>query len=228
MRVKSVFAGSSCLARGDTLTASESNAEPIREEVIVGTLFVTVQATDGRVLETILPVGLCLKPEARKREPRQSVTLEIRFCAPDGTDLDEIKGAIGEDEIGSFGPSHLGRYRDALETADEECAYWGEKTESSGVSKLIVEINAAHPRFKRLLKSISTAEERIRVKESIVQDIVLDCYQHSFRLEDVPEGVHEAVFTDPDDAKRAAEICLNFDKELRLLERGKAAKNRSL
>jgi hypothetical protein len=209
-----------------TLTGSESDAEPIREEVVVGNLFVTVQATDGRVLETILPVGLRPKPETRKREPRQSVTLEIRFCAPDGIDLDEIKSAIGEEEIASFGPSHLGRYRDALGAADEECVYWGDKTESSGVSKLVVEINAAHSRFKRLLQSISTAEERIRVKESIVQDIVLDCYQHSFRLEDVPEGVHEQVFTDPDDAKRAAEICLNFDKALRLLERGKTAKNR--
>ncbi len=209
-----------------TLTASESDAEPIREEVVVGNLFVTVQATDGRVLERSLPVGLRPKPEARKREPRQSVTLEIRFCAPDGIDLDEIKGAIGEEEIGSFGSSYLGRYRDALGAADEECAYWGEKTESSGVSKLVVEINAAHSRFKRLLQSISTAEEKIRVKESIVQDIVLDCYQHSFRLEDVPEGVHEQVFTDPDEAKRAAEICLNFDKALRLLERGKTARNR--
>ena len=94
------------------------------------------------------------------------------------------------------------------------------------MSKLIVEINAAHSRFKRLLQSISAAEEKIRVKESIVQDIVLDCYQHSFRLEDVPEGVHEQVFTDPDEAKRAAEICLNFDKALRIMEREKAARNR--
>lgn len=210
-----------------TLTASELDAEPIREEVVVGNLFVTIQATDGRVLETILPVGLRPKPETRKREPRQSVTLEIRFCAPDGIDLDEIKGAIGEEEIGSFGPSHLGRYRYALGVAEGECAYWGEKTESTGVSKLIVEINAAHFRFKRLLQSISTAQERIRVKESIVQDIVLDCYQHSFRLEDMPESVHEQVFTDPDDAKRAAEICLNFDKALRILERERSAKSRA-
>ena len=209
-----------------TLTASESDAEPILEETVAGNLFVTVQATDGRVLETILPVGLRPKPEIRKREPRQSVTLEIRFCAPEGIDLNEIKAAVGEDEIGSFGPSHLGRYRDALEAADEECAYWGEKTESSGASKLVVEINAAHSRFKRLLQSISTTEERIRVKESIVQDIVLDCYQHSFRLEDVPEKVHLEVFTEPDDATRAAEICLNFDKALRLLEQGKSARNR--
>src|SRR5207247_6575074 len=105
-----------------TLTTSESATESIQGEVVVGNLFVTVQATDGRVLERSLPVGLRPKPEVRKRKPRQSVTLEIRFCAPDGIDLDEIKGAIGEEEIGTFGPSYLGRYRDALGVADEECA----------------------------------------------------------------------------------------------------------
>lgn len=124
-----------------TLTVSESEADPITEQIVAGTLFVTIQATDGRVLERSLPVGLRSKPEARLRKPRQSVTLEIRFCVPDGIDLNEIKAAIGEEEIGSFGPSHLGRYRDALEVADGECAYWGDKTESSGLSKLVVEIN---------------------------------------------------------------------------------------
>jgi hypothetical protein len=84
-----------------------------------------------------------------------------------------------------------------------ECAYWGEKSETGGISKLIVEINAAHSHFKRLLQSIATVEDRIRVKEATVQDIVLDCYQHSFRLEDVPEIVHEQVFTEPDDARRS-------------------------
>lgn len=186
----------------------------------------TIQATDGRVLERSLPVGLRSKPEARLRKLRQSVTLEIRFCVPDGMDLNEIKAAIGEEEIGSFGPSHLGRYRDALEVADGECAYWGDKTESNGLSKLVVEINAAHSRFKRLLQSVPTAEERIRMKESIVQDIVLDCYQHSFRLEDVPEIVYLQTFTENDEATRAAEICLNFDKALRLLEQGKTSRNR--
>lgn len=210
-----------------TLTALESEADPIVEQIVAGTLFVTIQAADGRVLERSLPVGLRSKPEARLRKPHQSVTLEIRFCAPDGIDLNEIKAAIGEDEIGGFGPSHLGRYRDALDVAEGECAYWGDKTESSGLSKLVVEINAAHSRFKRLLQSIPSADERIRIKESIVQDIVLDCYQHSFRLEDLPEGVHEQVFTEPSDATRAAEICLNFDKALRLLDREKTAKPRA-
>lgn len=209
-----------------TLTASESDAEPIRGEVVAGNLFVTIQAADGRVLERSLSVGLGPKPEARQRKPRQSVALEILFCAPNGTDVDELKRILGEAEISSFGPSYLGRYREALDVADVDCAYWGNKSESSGVSRLVVEINAAHSRFKRLLQSISTAEERTRAKESIVQDIVLDCYQHIFRLEDMPERVHEEVVTQPDDPTRAAEICLNFDKALRLLEQGKTARNR--
>ena len=209
-----------------TLTASESDAQPILEDVVVGNLFVTIQAADGRVLERSLSVGLGPKPEARQRKPRQSVTLEILFCAPIGADADELKRILGEKEISSFGSPYLGRYREALNVADEECAYWGEKTEASGVSKLVVEINAAHSRFKRLLESISSTEERIRVKEAIVQDIVLDCYQHSFRLEDVPEIVYEQAFTENDEATRAAEICLNFDKALRLLEQGKSARSR--
>lgn len=209
-----------------TLTATESDAEPITEKIVAGILFVAIQATDGRMLERSLRVGLRSKPEARQRKPRQSITLDIRFCAPDGADLDELKRIFGEEEIGSFSPSLLGRYRNALEVVDGDCAYWGEKSETSGVSKLIVEINAAHSRLKRLLQSIATAEGRIRAKESIVQDIVLDCYQHSFRLEDLPERVHEEVFTEPEDATRAAEICLNFDKALRILEREKTASSR--
>jgi len=43
----------------------------------------------------------------------------------------------------------------------------------------------------------------------------LDCYQHSFRLNDVPEVVHEHVMTDPNEMMRASEICLNYDKALR-------------
>lgn len=56
----------------------------------------------------------------------------------------------------------------------------------------------------------------------------LDCYQHCFRLDDVPEIVHEQVVTEPEDLKRAAEICLNYDKALRMamLERKIVAKTR--
>jgi hypothetical protein len=65
------------------------------------------------------------------------------------------------------------------------------------------------------------------VQETIIQDIVLDCYQHAFRLEDMPESIHALVYTEPNDATRAAEICLNFDKALRIHEREISAKSRA-
>lgn len=200
-----------------TLTALELSGSPIEQQVIVGKLYVTIQAADGRLLEAVLPIGLCSKPKIQQRRPQQSVKLEISFCAPDGTDIDELKSIFGEEKISSFGQGYLGKYRDALAMTEEQCAYWGEKSNIDEISKLVVEINASHPRLKRLLQTCSTAEERIRMKERIVQDIVLDCYQHSFRLEDVPDGVHEQIFADSEDAGRAAEICLNFDKALRIV-----------
>ena len=54
------------------------------------------------------------------------------------------------------------------------------------------------------------------MKERYVQDVVLDCYQHQFQLEEVPESVSEQVMTEPEDGKRAAEIHLNHDKALRM------------
>ena len=97
-----------------------------------------------------------------------------------------------------------------------ECAYWGVPSEREGISYLIIEINVAHPRVKKLFKACQTAEERIEGKERFVRDVVLDCYQHSFNLEDLPDTVHEHVINEDDDSKRAAEICLNHDKALRI------------
>lgn len=57
--------------------------------------------------------------------------------------------------------------------------------------------------------------------------VILNQLMASPSLEDVPEIAYEQVFTESDDATRAAEICLNFDKALRLLELEKIAKNRS-
>ena len=49
-----------------------------------------------------------------------------------------------------------------------------------------------------------------------MRDVVLDCYQHHFKLEDLPDTAHEHVMNEQDDGKRAAEICLNHDKALRI------------
>jgi len=92
----------------------------------------------------------------------------------------------------------------------------GEGSEQENVSYLMIEINVAHPQVKRLFEACKTAEECIEAKERFVRDVVLDCYQHSFKLEDLPEMVHAHVMTEPDDGMRAAEICLNHDKALRI------------
>ena len=120
----------------------------------------------------------------------------------------------------------LEKYRDLLSIPDNECAYWGEKTEHSEESWLIVDINVGYPRLVELLKACTTAEERIRMKDRVVEDIVLDCYQHAFRLDDVPDSVHEQVVTEPEDLVRASEICLNLDKSIRMasIERKMTAK----
>jgi hypothetical protein len=74
---------------------------------------------------------------------------------------------------------------------DLDCAYWGEGSQRDGSSVLTVEINITHPQFQALVNACSTADELMQAKERVVQDIVLDCYQHCFRLDDVPEIVHD-------------------------------------
>jgi hypothetical protein len=79
--------------------------------------------------------------------------------------------------------------------------------------------DAAETRFRIHFSAPRKTEGRKiigRIKEKIVQDVVLDCYQHYFRLNDIPELVHEQLLTDPDDLTKASEICLNYDKILRM------------
>jgi hypothetical protein len=81
---------------------------------------------------------------------------------------------------------------------------------------LTIEINVAHPRLKQLFEACQTLEERIEAKERFVRDVVLDCYQHHFKLEDLPDTAHDHIISEQDDSIRAAEICLNHDKALRI------------
>jgi hypothetical protein len=111
----------------------------------------------------------------------------------------------------------LEKYHELLSIPNNECAYFGRKYELAEESMLQVDINAGHPRFVDLLKSCTTAEDRVKIKERIVEDIVLDCYQHAFRLDDVPEMVHDQVLTEPEDLPRYAEMYLNLDKTIRMV-----------
>lgn len=198
-----------------TVSCAESPKSPVAEEEAIGHLEIKLQATDGRTLTSVVEVGVAPKPAQHERKRRQSVRPKITFCAPDGVDREYLASLFVEDSIGMFS-AYLEKYRDALSIADSECAYWGESTERDGDSWLIIEINVAHPGLLSLMKRCTTAEARVAIKERIVEDIALDCYQHTFKLDEMPEVVHELVLTQPDNTVRAAEICLNFDKAIRI------------
>jgi hypothetical protein len=173
-----------------------------------------IQSTDGRLLQAQLEVGIRPKLEGNQRKRRQAIEPIINFCAPENEDRDALAQLIG-DEVSLFG-AYLDKYQSALDVTENECAYWGEGFEQDGISHLRIEINVAHPQVKRLFEACKTAEERVEAKERFVRDVVLDCYQHRFILEDLPETAHERIMDEQDDGKRAAEICLNHDKALRI------------
>jgi hypothetical protein len=198
-----------------TVSCTETPKNSIERDELVGQVEIMLQTTDGRTLTSVLDVGVAPKPHERERKRRQSVRPEIIFCAPDRADRDYLASLFGEEKIASFS-AYLEKYRDALSVPDSHCAYWGESADRTGESWLIVEINIAHPRLVSMMKNCATAEERVALKERIVEDIVLDCYQHTFRLDDVPDIVHEQVLTQPGNEGRASEICLNFDKAIRM------------
>jgi len=210
-----------------TLSCAERPENPVIEPQTVGLLVLSMQCTDGRLINAQVPIGIKSKPAERQKKRTQAVQPEIIFCAPDGHDRAALAAAFAEEKVGPFG-AYLEKYRDALDVKDVDCAYWGEGSERDGSSVLTVEINVTHPQLQALIRACSTSDEIVQAKERVVQDIVLDCYQHCFRLDDVPEIVHEQVVTEPEDLKRAAEICLNYDKALRMamLERKIDAKTR--
>jgi len=205
------------------LTCVSNPDAPILEPTEIGTLTVTLQTTDrGRVLETKLRVGVAPKPEKHERRRQRETKVRITFHAPGGDPTGELSALIGETSILDTG-TQLSRFRTGLGLSnDEECAYMGAKGEEDGASVLIVEINVGNPSFKQMLKDCRSVEERMAAKERYCRDIVLDCYQHHFRLDDVPEEVSDAM-AESEEAARAAEVYLNHDKAIRfaIFERNK-------
>jgi hypothetical protein len=198
-----------------TLENAERSGPPIEERAPTGRLVVTLQSADGRLLEASLEVGVRPKPEPRKKAVRQSVKTQIVFCAPENEDRETLQQLLAEDRIEPFG-AFLTKYGEALEVPADECAYWGEKSDTSGESLLTIEINAGNSQLKSVLKQCRAVDERIRTKERYVRDVVLDCYQYSFELQETPETVREAIGADTDERRRAADIHLNNDKALRI------------
>jgi hypothetical protein len=198
-----------------TLENAERSEAPVQEGASTGKLILSLQSTDGRIIETSLEVGVRPKPEPRKKAIRQSVRTNIVFCAPENEDRTIIQELLAEDSIQPFG-AFLTKYSQALEVPADECTYWGEKSDSSGESVLTIEINAGNTQLKSILKQCRSVDERIKTKERYVRDVVLDCYQYSFELQETPETVREAIGADGDERRCAADIHLNSDKALRI------------
>ena len=200
---------------GISLSCLSEVTNPIQDEIQVGLLTLRLQTTDkGRVLEAKLPVGTGPKPTKKERKREREIRPRITFHAPGGDATGELANLLGEDAVLQFGPL-LSRFRDDLGLATEEdCAYMGSKGEEDGASTLVVEINVANPQLKELFASCKNLEERVVAKERYCKDVVLDCYQHEFKLDDVPDEVSNSIAQSEGNV-RAAEIYLNHDKAIR-------------
>ena len=209
-----------------TLENPEVETARIEERAEIGNLILTIQSADGRILEARLAIGVRPKPVPRERAVRQAVKTRIVFCAPAEEDKAGLSDLISEPLIQDFGV-FLQKYGEALDVSPAECAYWGEKSDLGGEALLSIEINAGNSQLKRLIQECRSVDERIATKERYVRDVVLDCYQHSFQIQNTPDAVIEAVISDSDEQRRAGEIHFNHDKALRIaLNELNAARNR--
>ena len=200
---------------GVSLSCIPDQKSPIQEAVEVGVLIVRLQTTDqGRILEARLPVGVAQKPLQKERTREREIKPTITFHAPAGDPTGELAALIAETAVCDFG-AQLSSFKDALGlVSGEECAYMGAKGEEEGVSTLLVEINIGNPSLKSLFQTSKNVEERIAAKERYCKDVVLDCYQHHFKIDDFPEEVLSPI-AQSDESVRAAEIYLNHDKAIR-------------
>ena len=209
-----------------TLENPEVETARVEERAEIGNLVLTIQSADGRILEARLAIGVRPKPVPRERAVRQAVKTRIVFCAPSEEDKAGLSDLISEPLIQDFGV-FLQKYGEALDVSPAECAYWGEKSDLGGEALLSIEINAGNSQLKRLIQECRSVDERIATKERYVRDVVLDCYQHSFQIQNTPDAVIEAVISDSDEQRRAGEIHFNHDKALRIaLNELNASRNR--
>jgi hypothetical protein len=198
-----------------TLFCPDDMEHEITESSIVGNLIVWIQRSDGKTIEASLPVGIKPKPEERKKRASSSILPEIVFYGPVSEDLDSLASLLQEEQVMPFDQSnHLRNHCDLLKLPEIETTYWGSRTTRDGVSVLSIEINAANPRLRTLLTSCGTVQEATDAKERYVRDILPDCYQHYFKIEDMPKGVLENI--DEEDLKRAVDAHLNHDKAIRI------------
>jgi hypothetical protein len=197
-----------------TLYCPEDSPNPIEDEHTVGFLRLKIQCADGTELQAELQVGVEPAPQEEEKQRKQAIRTEIIFAA---VGSDDVRSGLGkllyEEKIIPFEDcSYLPDLCSLLELKAEDTAYWGVKAEKDGTSVLVVEINAGNPQFKRLLESCKTDEERVEAKERYVRDVVLDCYQDTFTIEEIPSSIRRG-----DDRKqRAVDIHLNHHKAIRI------------
>jgi hypothetical protein len=198
----------------------ENPMNPVSSQELVGTLTLTLQSADGNLLKAAAEIGIEPKPVERKRKRKSEVKTRIVFVVPDGCNYDELGELLMvENEMLPFSDcSMLSRYSDLLELDPAETSYWGEKNrDENGEDLLDVEINAANKDLCDLLKN-RTATERTLLKTKYVRDVVLDCYQHRFQLDELPDSILSlrSEQTENDDRYRAAEVHLNHSKAIQI------------
>ncbi len=189
-------------------------ADPVEEEISAGTLRLKLQSTTGIELSANVEVVLAPKPQPREKLQMPEVEVNIVFCAPGGDPDGSLSAVLGEN-VTEFG-SYLEKYKNALpELPQQDYTYWGEKYDKEGVSVLNVEINVSNPALIKLLNDCASVQERTVAKQRYCEDIVLDCYQHCFKLHSVPEQVWEAAQEQENEGRKASEMYLNHDKAIR-------------
>lgn len=209
-----------------SLYCPENAASPISSQTEVGKVTVKLQRRDGGELITTVPVFADSKPAVQRRRRQAGVRPDIRFYVPDGADMDAYKTLLVEEEIWPLSASNmLDRCATALQIGIEETSYWAEKSDANGEDVLRVDINGANTLLAGLLRLCSNHTERAALKDRYVRDIVLDCYQHAYNLDELPESVIELRREPAEDIFRAAEIYLNHDKAVRMAraERSRSA-----
>ena len=121
-----------------------------------------------------------------------------------------------EDEIEALEKStHLSEARDHLKLDASDVSYHSAKGQQDGMDLLNVDVNAGNTEAIEMLRKCRTLEQRVKVKDIYMKDIVLDCYQHHFQVKEIPTSVLDAL-TDASTLRLCAECHLNHDKALRL------------
>jgi hypothetical protein len=189
-------------------------ADPVEEEISAGILRLKLQSTTGIELAASVEVVLAPKPQPREKLQMPEVEVNIVFCAPGGDPDGSLSAVLGEN-VTEFG-SYLEKYKNALpELPRQDYTYWGEKYDKEGVSVLNVEINVSNPALIKLLNDCASVQERTVAKQRYCEDIVLDCYQHCFKLHSVPDQVWDAAQEQENEGRKASEMYLNHDKAIR-------------